>query len=142
MCMINRIFRPLFILAAMLSLWACAMLPSAEPPVSDNAAVRGLAAQAAADREAGRVTTAAAALERALRIEPRNPRLWLELARVRQAQGDPAQAEGLATRALSLAGNDNSLRAAGWKVIGEARRARGDEAGAVEADQRQRGYER
>lgn len=133
--------KPLLLLVAPLWVAACAILPSAEPPVSDHAAVRGLATQARADLEAGRVSSAAAALERALRIEPRNPRLWLELARMRLMQGDSAQAEGLATRALSFAGGDNRLRAAGWQVVAESRMARGDEDGAAEADKRRREYE-
>jgi len=133
------------VLPPVVFLWqvaACTAFPSVEPPVSDNTAVRGLAAQAHADLEAGRVAGAAAGLERALRIEPRNPRLWLELARVRLAQGDSRQAESLATRALSFAGGDNRLRAIGWGLISEARQGRGDDAGAMEADKRRSEYER
>jgi predicted Zn-dependent protease len=129
------------LLAAVTLLAACALLPAEAPPVSDNAAVRSLVAQAGADLEAGRSTNAAAGLERALRIEPRNPRLWQELARVRLAQGDAEQAEGLATRALSYAGTDRRLRAASWGLIAAARAARGDEAGAREAEARKREFE-
>lgn len=121
---------------------ACAILPSAEPPVSDNAAVRGLTAEARADLSAGRYASAASGLERALRIEPRNPRLWQELAALRLAQGDAAQAENLATRALSYAGGDRQLRAANWRLIAAARSARGDQAGAAEAEVRRREFER
>lgn len=128
--------------AVMALLAACAILPSAEPPVSDNAAVLGLAAEARADLAAGRYANAASGLERALRIEPRNPRLWQELAALRLAQGDAAQAESLATRALSYAGGDRGLRAANWRLIAAARSARGDEAGAAEAETRQREFER
>ena len=49
---------------------------------------------------------AAASIERALRIEPRNPRLWQELARVRLKQGQYAQAENVAARSNSWAGDD------------------------------------
>ncbi len=125
-----------------LLLAACAILPAPEPPVSDNAAVLGLAADARADLAAGRYANAASGLERALRIEPRNPRLWQELAALRLAQGDAAQAESLATRALSYAGGDRRLRAANWRLIAAARSARGDEAGAAEADTRRREFER
>jgi len=85
---------------------------------------------ARADAAAGRLSTAAAALERALRIEPRNPRLWQELARVRLQQRQFAQAESVAARSNSWAGADNTLRADNWRLIAEAREGRGDTAGA------------
>ena len=82
------------------------------------------------DAAAGRLANAAATLERALRIEPRNPRLWHELARVRLKQGQYAQAESVAARSNSWAGSDNALRAENWRLIAEARTARGDAEGA------------
>jgi Tfp pilus assembly protein PilF len=88
---------------------------------------------ARADAGAGRLANAAASLERALRIEPRNPRLWQELARVRLKQGEYAQAESVAARSNSWAGADNALRAENWRLIAEARAARGDAAGAQSA---------
>ncbi|MGW8183786.1 MAG: tetratricopeptide repeat protein, partial [Burkholderiales bacterium] len=66
----------------------------------------------------------------ALRLEPRNPRLWQELARVRLKQGEYAQAESLAARSNSWAGGDRQLRAENWRLIAQAREARGDAAGA------------
>src|SRR5260370_15926083 len=60
---------------------------------TENLAVAGLMDGARADAAAGRLANAAASLERALRIEPRNPRLWQELPRLRLKQGDYAQAE-------------------------------------------------
>lgn len=127
--------------AVLVPLWltACITAPSA-PPVSDNAAVRALVAQANTDSQAGRLDNAVAGLERALRIEPRNPRLWLELARQRFAQGDAGQAEQLAQRGLTWSGDDRELRAAGWRLIAEARAARGDAGGAREAEERARQY--
>jgi Tfp pilus assembly protein PilF len=82
-------------------------------------------ANAEKDSEAGRLANAAATLERALRIEPRNPRLWHELARVRLRQGEYAQAATLAARSNSWAGSDASLREANQRLIEEARIARG-----------------
>jgi predicted Zn-dependent protease len=76
------------------------------------------------DAAAGRLTSAAASLERALRIEPRNPRLWNQLARVRLQQGDNAQAESLAARSNGYAGGDSALRADNQRIIDEARRRR------------------
>ena len=112
-------------------------LPEAAPtPIpgpsaaAGSAAVASLVNTARADAAAGRLTNAAASLERALRIEPRNPRLWQELARVRMQQGDYAQAESVAARSNSWAGNDGRLRAENWRLIAQAREARGDAAGA------------
>ena len=81
----------------------------------------GLMDSARADAAAGRLTNAAASLERALRIEPRNPRLWQELARVRLQQGDLVQAESLAQRSNTWAGNDSALRAENARIIEQAR---------------------
>jgi predicted Zn-dependent protease len=117
--------------------------PSHAPPAArtESIAVARLMDGASADAAAGRLANAAAALERALRIEPRNPRLWQELARVRLKQGDYAQAESVAARSNSWAGGDNRLRAENWRLIAQAREARGDTAGAqaaLEAAERQR----
>jgi tetratricopeptide (TPR) repeat protein len=109
-----------------------APVPAPAPPAArtESAAIAGLLDDARADAEAGRLTNAAASLERALRIEPRNPRLWQELARVRLKQGEYAQAESTAARSNSWAGGDNRLRAENWRLIAQAREARGDAAGA------------
>ena len=82
------------------------------------------------DVAAGRLGNAAASLERALRIDPRNPRLWHELAQVRVKQGQYAQAESVAARSNSWAGADNALRSANWRLIAQTREARGDLEGA------------
>jgi predicted Zn-dependent protease len=108
--------------------------PSATKPAqSENVAIAGLMQSARSDSAAGRLPTAAATLERALRIEPRNPRLWQELARVRLKQGEYAQAEQVAARSNGWAGSDNALRAENWRLIAQAREARGDSQGAKTA---------
>ena len=91
----------------------------------ENIAVAGLMETARADVSAGRLSNAAASLERALRIEPRNPRLWQELARVRLQQGQYAQAESLAARSNAWAGGDSALRAENARIIAEARELSG-----------------
>lgn len=92
-----------------------------------------LADAARADIAAEKFAGAAAALERALRIEPRNPRLWHELGRLKLQEGDYRQAASMAARSNTWAGTDKILRAANWRLIGEARRADGDETGARDA---------
>ena len=110
--------------------------PAAPPPplaARESMAIAGLMQTARADSAAGKHAEAAAALERGLRIEPRNPRLWQELARVRLKQDQPAQAESLAARSNSWAGDDRALRAENWRLIAQSREARGDSAGAKAA---------
>jgi tetratricopeptide (TPR) repeat protein len=133
-----------FFAAFLIFLGACATAPEgpvppappppaeAPPPVarSENVAVAGLMESARADAAAGRLSTAAASIERALRIEPRNPRLWQELARVRLQQEQFGQAESVAARSNSFAGTDNALRAENWRLIAQSREARGDADGA------------
>lgn len=94
------------------------------PPRAETTAVAGLMESARADTAAGRLPNAAATLERALRIEPRNARLWHDLAQVRLRQRDYAQAESLAARSNTLAGSDSDLRAANQRLIDEARAAK------------------
>ena len=99
--------------------------PPAETPIArENVAVAGLMESARADAASGRLVQAAASLERALRIEPRNPRLWHDLARVRLRQGDTAQAANLAARSNSFAGSDAALRSANQNIIEQARAGR------------------
>ncbi len=93
-------------------------------------------------RQRTNCNSAVATIERAQRLEPRNPWLWQELARLYLAQGNDAQAESLAARSNTWAGSDWTLRATNWRLIGAARAARGDTAGAQEAEARAAKLER
>jgi predicted Zn-dependent protease len=73
-------------------------------------------------------------IERALRIEPDNPLLWVELARVWMSEGDPVQADGTSRRALALAEGDRQVQASAWRLIAESLRARARNQEAVAAD--------
>ncbi|HKQ82412.1 MAG TPA: tetratricopeptide repeat protein [Steroidobacteraceae bacterium] len=90
-----------------------------------GAAAKSLVAQAQNQLAARNYPVASASIERALRIEPENPLLWLELAKVRQAEGNYSQAENLARRALSRSTQAPKAQAAAWSVIAESYRARG-----------------
>ena|SRR5437660_1441256 len=103
--------------------------PSSTPLHAESPAIASLMDGARTDYAAGRLANAAASLERALRIEPRNPRLWQELSRVRLLQRDYVQAESCAARSNSWAGSDDALRADNWRLIAQAREARGDSDG-------------
>ena len=99
--------------------------PAPAPEVrKETVAVAGLMESARSDVQAGRLSNAAATLERALRIEPANPRLWQELSRVRLEQGQFAQAESTAMRSNSYAGSDAALRAENERIIERARARR------------------
>ncbi|MBS0396329.1 MAG: hypothetical protein JSR54_17055, partial [Proteobacteria bacterium] len=74
--------------------------------------------------------------DRALRIEPQNPLLWIEVARLRLAESDARQAESCARKALALAAGDPSARAQSGRVLADALRAqrRNQEARALESE--------
>ena len=123
-------------LFALILLSGCAAMvapPEEARPVSDNSAVVALSDAARTDAAGGRLDAAVASLERALRIEPRNPALWQNLAKLRLEQGQYQQAEGLAARSNGWAGDDKTLRAENWRIIGQARLKRGDYSGAQAA---------
>lgn len=107
--------------------------PMLRSAMSDNHAVIALLDRAQADTSSGQREAAGASLERALRIEPRNPWLWLELAQVRLTQGQYAQAITLARKSNSFARKQARVQAESWQVIGKARTAQGDSAGAEQA---------
>ena len=101
--------------------------------MSENRAVVALLDQAQSQTEAGKHEAAGASLERALRIEPRNPWLWQELAQVRLAEGQYEKAISFARKSNSFGGGKRRVQAENWQVIGKARVAQGDSAGADQA---------
>ncbi len=107
--------------------------PVPKPVMSGNPAVVALLDRAHIDSAAGQREAAGASLERALRIEPRNAWLWNELAQLRLAQGQYAQAITLAQKSNSFAGSERRLQAMNWRVIGNARVAQGNSAAAEDA---------
>ncbi|NWE18761.1 tetratricopeptide repeat protein [Pseudomonas sp. P7548] len=84
----------------------------------------------------GDLNGASSSLERAQRVAPREPQVLYRLAQVRMAQGDAPQAEQFARRGLSLANGRPDLQANLWALIGDARAAQGDAAGAAQARQK------
>ena len=79
--------------------------------------------RAADQRAAGQLVAAAGSLERALRIEPRNPVLWNQLAHVRLEQKQYHLASGLAAKSNALAvSEDLALRQDNQAIIAKARR--------------------
>jgi tetratricopeptide (TPR) repeat protein len=126
----------IFLLAGCASFQPVATEP---PPPSRNEAVISLLDTARSQSAAGKHDMAGASLERALRIEPQNPELWQELARVRLQQGQYREAENLAAKANILSGADMNLRAENWQIIGQARTRLGDHQGAQAAIEKAEG---
>jgi tetratricopeptide (TPR) repeat protein len=77
---------------------------------------------AAAERQvgSGQYEQAAASLERALRLEPKNARLWHRLARVRFDQGQWSQSVQFAQKSNQLSGTDRALRTANFQLLAES----------------------
>ena len=122
----TRIALPLLLA---LALSACAPLPVSREEAAGST-VPGREDETAGPRpstvllEQGRTQLAAAeypaasaTLERAIRIEPGNPWLWLELGKVHLATGNLPQAEAHARKALALAGTDDAARRAAEALL-------------------------
>jgi len=98
------------------------------PPVPTReyqlgAAARALVSQAHSQIARGDLPSASATVDRALRIEPSNPLLWIERGRIRLAENDPHQAESCGRKALALATGDKSARMQAGHLIADALRA-------------------
>jgi predicted Zn-dependent protease len=108
--------------------------PAVQTPREQPPAVVALLDHAEAQANSGDLGAAADTLERAIRIDSRNPVLWHHLAQVRLAEDEPLQAEQLATKSNSLAAGNSALQARNWQLIAEARRMRGNEKSARSAE--------
>ncbi|RLA19497.1 MAG: hypothetical protein DRQ56_05250, partial [Gammaproteobacteria bacterium] len=62
-----------------------------------------------------------------VRIRPRNPLLWAQLAELRLKQGQAVLAENLARKSLALIQSDQeqSLQAKNWQVIADSLKQQG-----------------
>ena len=89
-------------------------------------AAQGLLASAQQQLDSSNWEGAANYLERALRIEPRNPVLWERLATVRYEQRDWQQAIQLAAKSNTLVGANTDLRRQNWYLMANAYGLLGD----------------
>ncbi len=95
---------------------------SATPaPPAQTTATGSLVALADKQAAAGDYASAAAQLERALRIRPQDPVLWQKLAWLRLQNGDFEQAATLAARSDSLAGNNAAVHEQNRRIVELAR---------------------
>jgi tetratricopeptide (TPR) repeat protein len=112
--------------------------PPPPPPARENhlsRATHSLVTQACSLIGRGDFDGASSTLDRALRIEPNNPLLWVELGRLRLAENDAHQAEGCGRKALALASGDHGTQAQAGRLLADALRAqrRNQEAREVES---------
>lgn len=93
------------------------------PATGGNSAVLVLVSTAENQTQNGDYGSAAATLERAIRISPRDGKLYYQLAQVRYLQTNYHQAEQLCRKAVSLAGGDSTLLANSRSLMAQARQA-------------------
>jgi tetratricopeptide (TPR) repeat protein len=92
-------------------------VPAARPQSDASGASDALVAQSRAQRAAGSLPAARASLERALRLDPNNAVVWLELGELELQTGNTAQAATLARKAMTLAGRDARLSARAERLL-------------------------
>jgi len=109
---------------------------SVKPQKKSSNVVVALLSDADASYKQGNLDDSVATIERALRIEPRNPLLMYKLASLRLQQGQPDLAENLAKKSELLAEGNADLKKQSWLLIAEAREQMGDETGAKAARKR------
>lgn len=104
-------------------------LPTAPPPppaVRENRlspATSSLVTQARAQVARGDLPAASSTIDRALRIEPNNPLLWIELGKLRLVESDAHQAEICGRKALALASGDRRAQSQAGRLLADALRA-------------------
>jgi|GEM_PF-1212326 len=98
------------------------------PGPKTGKAVLALLKKARQESKKGAFSSAESHLERALRIEPQNPTLWLYMAKLRLFAAKSQEAINLAKKALALSSRENNLtrtersrlQADSWLVIAHA----------------------
>ncbi len=101
-----------------------------------NPAVAELSEAAAQAERDGDLSRAATLLERAIRIEPRDPELLQQMAEVRLDQNQWDQAESHARRSFDVGPRVGELCQRNWRTIALALERQGDAQGAREARER------
>jgi tetratricopeptide (TPR) repeat protein len=107
------------------------------PPTRENhlsPATHSLVTQSRTMVAHGDLDGASSTLDRALRIEPNNPLLWVELGRLRLAENDAHQAEVCGRKALALASGDRAAQAQAGRLLADALRSQQRNAEAVDVE--------
>ena len=142
---LNHILVHLLFLSFILSITACqapkdktsdwsSASGEVRPGPKTSKAVLALLKKSRLASKKGSLSTAESHLERALRIEPRNPTLWLYMAKLRLYAAKSKEAINLAKKALALSSskgtgsraNTRSLQSDCWQVIAHAYQKQGN----------------
>jgi hypothetical protein len=114
-------------------------VPRPAPPPRDirlSPATQSLVAQAHTLAGRGDLPGASSTLDRALRIEPSNPLLWIEMGRIRLVEGDAHQAETCGRKAFALASGDQRALSGAGHLLADALRTQGRNQEASEVESR------
>ena len=121
--------------------------PAAPPPVETKTVASNTPAPAKAEGETavsallkkasgslgkGDLDGAAAYLENAQRLDPKNSKILYDIANIRYHQGRYKEAESMASRAVQTGGSNAMLKKS-WSLISNSRNKLGDSQGAVQA---------
>ena len=152
----------LSVIAATLLLSACASTSKPWPPPQDrevdervreparqdsdgvqvfplqNPAVKELLASAGSAESKGDYGQAATLLERALRIQPRDPEILQSMAEIQLQMQDYGQALNFATRSYDVGPRVGEICSRNWRTISVSREHLGDHNGSVAAEQKAR----
>ena len=101
-----------------------------------NPAVKQLTEQARDAERAGDLEQAASYLERALRIQPRDPQLLQHMAEIKLQERDYQQALNFAVRSYDIGPRVGEICSRNWRTISVAREHLDDTKGASEAEVR------
>lgn len=106
-------------------------MPSLES--SSNTAVVALLGDAQQSAGRGDFAAAESQVERALRISPRDPQIYLQLAAVKRQQREYLQAEQVALRGVALSAGLPDFKRKLWRELALIRTQAGDFGGAAQA---------
>lgn len=107
--------------------------PQASISSQSNSAVASLLADARQTADRGDLSAAESQVERALRISPRDPQVFLQLASIKRRQLDLLQAEQVALRGVAVASGLPDYQRRLWQELALIREQSGDRAGAAAA---------
>ncbi len=99
-----------------------------ESRADTSSATLALVTEARSASAAENHANAVAYLERAVRIEPRNAELWIELSAAHLNNGNLAAANQHARKAIALAGSNERLGRLAWLQLADIREAEGSSA--------------
>ena len=99
--------------------------------------VLSLIEKARTESRQGNIAQARADIERAIRIEPRNPSLWHYLGKLSLKQSKYKEAINFALKSNQLS-TDNKMKSDNWRILAHARYQLGDVKGAQRAQARAR----